>query len=276
MPEQAKSFELKKVFVGSWNAVKSVPEWQGKKVMEVYDKYLRPPYKNKEEKRVAEEVRPRVEKIVGWTATGIEAALITFAAVKGFALAKEKPSIVPKREPKKQIAEAVGAVGVAGAVAAAAELLFTPGQQRVKDALLNGIRDNKLRPASLEDREQAFLKEFTTRYTQDLRDKIHEGVIDEFTKRLYDQKNTLSKLHWDQERRDVMDLLMIRSSAVYLSRQMTNAGMLELNLPKMKKDGDVFPEVLEYTRVWRHMMQKSGLYDARAIKGKNLEDLLGD
>jgi len=77
-----KNRPIEQVLVGAWNAIK--PESQGKAIMKVYDTYIHPKYANEQERKKAAVIRPKIEKIVGWTALGTEAALITFGVVKGY------------------------------------------------------------------------------------------------------------------------------------------------------------------------------------------------
>lgn len=81
-PHVAPSRPIEQVLVGAWNAAK--PERQGKAIMKAYDRYVHPKYQNEEERKRAAILRPKIEKIVGWTALGAEAAFITFVTVKGY------------------------------------------------------------------------------------------------------------------------------------------------------------------------------------------------
>lgn len=79
---------IEQIFIGAWNAAK--PESQGKAIMKLYDKYFIPKYKTKEEAAAAKKIRPKVEKIVGLTAIGIEAGIVTFGVVKGYNYLKKR------------------------------------------------------------------------------------------------------------------------------------------------------------------------------------------
>lgn len=84
-----------KIAYGIGKAVKAVPEWHAKQFMNVYDKL----YYNKlsnEEKKIAENLRPVIEKrakVLGWVATGVEVATVAFGIAKGYEyFRKAKPS----------------------------------------------------------------------------------------------------------------------------------------------------------------------------------------
>lgn len=87
MPEQVKSppsGSFEKVFTGSWNAIKTPPEWLGKKTVELYDK-LRFPKLTPEEKKMQDKLHAMLKKhykAVGWTETTVAAGVTTYVITK--------------------------------------------------------------------------------------------------------------------------------------------------------------------------------------------------
>ncbi len=93
---------IKRVFVGIGKAADSVPAWHAEKFMKLYDRFY---YSGltREQKKVTDRMRPVIEqraKALGWIATGIEAAAVTYAAAKGYALLKERSARGPVRGPE--------------------------------------------------------------------------------------------------------------------------------------------------------------------------------
>lgn len=75
---------MEQVFVGAWNAMK--PENQGKAIMRVVDMYFKPKKTKKTDEVQVKNIRPTVEKVVGWSALGAEIGIISLAIIKGYAL----------------------------------------------------------------------------------------------------------------------------------------------------------------------------------------------
>ena len=279
-PEVKKSTPLKKspvkpsgrpieqVLVGSWNALKQIPEKQGKGIVNIYDK-LRFPKLTTEEQKVNDKVHvflKKYQKEIGWGVTGVEAAAVTYGVVKGFQYLKERRAIRDASRP-------VGRVDMPSAAHVAVEAAFSVPQKQLKDALLEKIHVGQvLRPKVLPDREQKFLENCP--FSDDLRGKIHDGILDEFAAVLDQRKGTLKKVIWDGERRHAIDNMMIVAAGRFEANQLRNSPDLRLDLAQMKVDGDIFIDVKNYISVWRHMMEKSGLYDRGGINGRNIEDLL--
>lgn len=90
---------IEQILVGTWNAVK--PESQGKAIMKVYDRYFKPKYANEQERLQAEKIRPKVEKIVGWSAVAIEAGIVTFGVVKGYKYLRNRMGVEQPRKIKR-------------------------------------------------------------------------------------------------------------------------------------------------------------------------------
>jgi len=84
--KQSSKRPIEKIFTGSWNAVKKVPEAQGKGALDLYDK-LKFSKLTPEEKKVHDKVHVFLkehQKAVGWGAFTAEAAAFTFVIVKGY------------------------------------------------------------------------------------------------------------------------------------------------------------------------------------------------
>lgn len=94
------------LLVGSWNAAKKIPEWQGKKVLRLYDKLRFPKYA-KEQQKIADKTHQflqKHQKEIGVGLTSIEGALVTFGIVKGFLYlkrvrlpARSVPAVAPTK-----------------------------------------------------------------------------------------------------------------------------------------------------------------------------------
>ncbi len=82
--KQSKGVKIDQVFVGAWNAVK--PESQGKAIMRVFDKYFRLSNTKNDDDSRAQKIRPNIEKVVGWSALGVEVGIISLAVIKGYKL----------------------------------------------------------------------------------------------------------------------------------------------------------------------------------------------
>lgn len=83
---------IEQVLVGSWNALKQIPEKQGKGIVNIYDK-LRFPKLTTEEQKVNDKVHvflKKYQKEIGWGVTGVEAAAVTYGVVKGFQYLKKR------------------------------------------------------------------------------------------------------------------------------------------------------------------------------------------
>ena len=93
---------IEQVLVGSWNALKKIPEKQGSGVLNIYDK-LRFPKLTSEEQKVNDKVHvflKKYQKEIGWGVTGVEAAAVTYGVVKGLQYLKNRrlrsmPSVIP-------------------------------------------------------------------------------------------------------------------------------------------------------------------------------------
>ena len=260
---------IDQILVGSWNALKQIPEKQGKGIVNIYDK-LRFPKLTTEEQKLNDKVHvflKKYQKEIGWGVTGVEAAAVTYGVVKGFQYLKERRAI-------RNASRSVGRVDhVPSAARTAVEVILSDPQRQLKDALLEKIQVGQvLRPRVLPDHEQKILENCP--FSEDLRQKIHNGVLDEFAGILDARKGNLHKIRWDGERRDALDNMMIVAAERFEAAQLRLGGIPELNLAQMKKDDHIFIAVKEYISIWRHMMEKSGLYDRRGINGHNIEDLL--
>ncbi len=269
VPMKPSSRPIEQVLVGSWNALKQIPEKQGKGIVNIYDK-LRFPKLATEDQKVHDKVHvflKKYQKEIGWGVTGVEAAAVTYGVVKGFQYLKERRAIRNASKPVTQVEHTLRAAPIA------VEVALSVPQQKLKDALLEKIRVGQaLRPRVLSDREQKFLENCP--FSDDLRDKIHAGLLEEFAGVLDVRKGTLKKILWDGERRAAIDNMMIVAAGRFEAAQLRLGGISELNLAQMKKDDHIFIDIKNYISVWRHMMEKSGLYDKGGINGKNIEDLL--
>jgi hypothetical protein len=90
IPQSKRTIE--KVLVGSWNAVKKVPEKQGEWILHQYDK-MKFPKVTPEEKKLADKVHvflKKHQKAVGWGATATEVAVTTLVIVKGYQLLRRR------------------------------------------------------------------------------------------------------------------------------------------------------------------------------------------
>jgi len=94
---------IEQVLVGSWNALKQIPEKQGRGIVNIYDK-LRFPKLTTEEQKVNDKVHvflKKYQKEIGWGVTGVEAAAVTYGVVKGLQYLKNRrargmPSVIPQ------------------------------------------------------------------------------------------------------------------------------------------------------------------------------------
>lgn len=83
---------IDQILVGSWDAIKQIPEKQGKGIVNIYDK-LRFPKLTTEEQKVNDKVHvflKKYQKEIGWGLTGVEAAAVTYGVVKGFQYLKRR------------------------------------------------------------------------------------------------------------------------------------------------------------------------------------------
>jgi hypothetical protein len=268
-PIKSSGRPIEQVLVGSWNALKQIPEKQGRGVLNIYDK-LRFPKPTTEEQKVNDKVHvflKKYQKEIGWGVTGVEAAAVTYGVVKGFQYLKERRAIRNASRPDRSVDRTPRVVPVA------MEATLSIPHQKLKDALLEKMRvENVLRPRLLPEHEQKWLEKCP--FSDDLREKIHAGVLEEFAGVLDARKGTLEKILWDGERRDAIDNMMILAAGRFEAAQLRLGGIPELNLAQLKKDDHIFVDVKQYISIWRHMMEKSGLYDRRGVNGHNIEDLL--
>jgi len=85
-PTQEPKRPIDQILVGSWNAIKQIPEKQGKGIVNIYDK-LRFPKLTTEEQKIKDKIHvflKKYQKEIGWGVTGVEAAAVTYGVVKGF------------------------------------------------------------------------------------------------------------------------------------------------------------------------------------------------
>lgn len=269
VPMKPSSRPIEKVLVGSWNALKQIPEKQGKGIVNIYDK-LRFPKLTTEEQKVNDKVHvflKKYQKEIGWGVTGVEAVAVTYGVVKGFQYLKERRAIRNASQPDRRVDR------TPRVTSAAIEATLSIPQQKLKDVLLEKMRvEHVLRPRVLPEPEQKFLENCL--FSDDLRHNIHAGVLKEFAVVLDARKGKLKNMIWDGERRDEIDNMMIVAASRFQDVQLQLDGIPGLNLPQMKKDDHIFIEIKRYISVWRHMMAKSGMYDRGGINGVNIEDLL--
>ena len=91
-PTQGTKRPIDQILVGSWNALKQIPEKQGKGIINLYDK-LRFSKLTSEEQKVQDKVHvflKKYQKEIGWGVTGVEAAAVTYGVVKGFQYLKNR------------------------------------------------------------------------------------------------------------------------------------------------------------------------------------------
>lgn len=131
-PKQGPKRPLEQILVGSWNALKQIPEKQGKGIVNLYDK-LRFPKLTPEEKKVQDKVHvflKKYQKEIGWGVTGVEAAAVTYGIVKGIQYLKN-------RRLRKQMLQDLG-VGESGEVKVDAQSVPKSFQEFVLEQSLRG------------------------------------------------------------------------------------------------------------------------------------------
>ncbi len=80
---------------GIGKAVSAVPEWHARQFMKLYDRFYYYSL-SKEEKAVADRMRPALEKrakALGWVATGAELAALVFGVTKGFQMLRDRQTL---------------------------------------------------------------------------------------------------------------------------------------------------------------------------------------
>lgn len=255
----APSRPIEQVLVGAWNAVK--PEHQGKAIMKAYDRYVHPKYQNEEERKRAALLRPKIEKVLGWTALGAEAALITFVAVKGYQRLRTMGEL--RRIKKTQGRDMQGA------------LIGTPVAQelshRIGDRLFQKVRlPGFFAPEYFNAGDAELLAKIGL--SENVREQIQQGVLDLFAERVVKEGGNLSPMKNTLREAQLLSL-MDRAAADFLAKQKGLDGAL-LSLKQMRSEKDPFIEMLEYVRVLKHVCTNRGLFNVGGFDGQNIEHVL--
>ena len=262
---------IEQVLVGSWNAIKQIPEKQGKGVVNLYDK-LRFPKLTTEEQKVNDKVHvflKKYQKEIGWGVTGVEAAAVTYGVVKGFQYLKERSLQKKALKERTNLVQSESTLNIV--VPAAAVEVVLSVEQKALQALMDKVRSPDffaqefLSPDDLDILGKCY-------FSPGLRQQIQEGMLVRFVGRLQDLDKTTSSFAKDSLRRYTLDSAMNKAVADFA---VANKGwVMEEALAQKVENPHVIVDILEYARVVRHMFEKHGYFDIGGFEGRNIESLL--
>jgi len=278
-PIKSSGRPIEQVLVGSWNALKQIPEKQGRGIVNIYDK-LRFPKLTTEEQKVNDKVHvflKKYQKEIGWGVTGVEAAAVTYGVVKGFQYLKERNmqkrsemNRVRAQELANHLQDTNTSVVLTGAPVVV-EAVLSIEQQALK-VLADKVNAQDFFAKELLSAEEADILS-KCHFSHELRQQIHEGVLERFIQRIprvIDGQRTPMP---DTLRRPAFDDAMVRAGADFA---IAHKGLAEAELRLLKSPYEMNPivEIMNYVRVMRHVFEKRGFYNQDGFDGRKIEDLL--